>query len=594
MEAEPGGKNEDTAREAANSAQHRATEPGGDAGTGSEPEAPVHSSPAAGRMQADPSADGGYVPKPAPTTPEPPPHPGLFTTRRVALLAILCGVLISSILYLRHRADLLNRLKAGAEKAKEVLTGEPSTPRDSYAEAVLKVEANRGEATGRAATIEVPAELKQYREPRRFLAVQGASAAEAGFTPPHDFAELARVIKGGRDFVEAPRLGRGYVLYGVGLTATGELTHYDASARKNVPLFAGADELRAFRESLAADRTRLGTELKEVEAALKALPRAERDERARLLKESAARKKELTRLQETGDLIDSYYGRDGTAGGAKGSGGGAQTGAPDGGNVAAPEPRKAESAAEPKAESKGKAKPAAKPTAKPTAKPAAAGRRQPAAPERRAGDSQRRAGGGQAGGGRGLTSERLFAEYGALAEMARDFGGRTYDLHDRASAKEFQARLLSYLRPPALAVLEELAMAYQAKFDRPLPVTSLVRTEEYQRLLRESGNPNAADVAPPPHTTGLAFDIYYRFMTAAEQEFVMGEIARLEREGRVEALRELRDHYHVFVFPEGRPPAAQTVDRMLGRRARPERPEQPEQRETAKRTEKQPQKSKKR
>jgi hypothetical protein len=147
--------------------------------------------------------------------------------------------------------------------------------------------------------------------------------------------------------------------------------------------------------------------------------------------------------------------------------------------------------------------------------------------------------------------------------LARDFGGRSYDLHDRESAREFQARLLSFLRPPALAVLEELGTAYQAKFERPLPATSLVRTEEYQRLLRESGNPNAADVAPPPHTTGLAFDIYYRFMTAAEQEFVMGEIARLEREGRVEALRELRDHYHVFAFPKGVRPDEKLVEKIL-------------------------------
>jgi hypothetical protein len=103
-------------------------------------------------------------------------------------------------------------------------------------------------------------------------------------------------------------------------------------------------------------------------------------------------------------------------------------------------------------------------------------------------------------------------------------------------------------------VLEELATAYQSEFKRPLPVTSLVRTEEYQRQLREAGNPNAGDFAVEPHTTGFAFDVYYRFMSAREQEFVMGEIARLKDAGRVEALRELRDHYHVYAFAEGHPP----------------------------------------
>ena len=141
--------------------------------------------------------------------------------------------------------------------------------------------------------------------------------------------------------------------------------------------------------------------------------------------------------------------------------------------------------------------------------------------------------------------------------------------------------MLSHVRPATLALIEELGTTYESKFGRRLPITSLVRTDEYQRLLRESGNPNAADVAPPPHTTGFAFDVYYRYMTAEEQEFVMGEIARLERAGRVEALRELRDHYHVFVFDGGRPPAAESVDKILGKRtkqqaqapaAKPEKP----------------------
>jgi hypothetical protein len=143
--------------------------------------------------------------------------------------------------------------------------------------------------------------------------------------------------------------------------------------------------------------------------------------------------------------------------------------------------------------------------------------------------------------------------------------------------------MLSYVRPPALAVIEELGAAYESKFGRPLPITSLVRTVEYQLLLRESGNPNAGDFAPPPHTTGFAFDVYYRYMTAAEQEFVMGEIARLEREGRVEALRELRDHYHVFAFAGGKPPAAEAVDKILGKRTKPSeaaKPEKAEKKET--------------
>jgi hypothetical protein len=391
----------------------------------------------------------------------------------------VCGALAASVVYVRNRRELMGGLKTGAEQVKEILT---RAPRDPYAEAVSKLEEDRGEPTGRKAKVEIPEELKQYKEARRFLAIQGAAAAEAGIKSPHDFAELAETIRGGRELVEAPRLGRAYVLYGVGLTATGALTHYDLKNRKVVPLFANVEELETAERALVEERERLSNALKEIEVRLKELGRKEREERARLLAEAAARKKDIAATSDKEKLIVAYYG-----------------------------------------------KPGAKERAR--------------------------------------VGERLFAEYAAIERLARDFGGRSYDLHDAASSREFQARMLSHVRPAALAVLEELGAAYQTKFGRPLPVTSLVRTEEYQRLLRESGNPNAADVAPPPHTTGLAFDIYYRYMTAAEQEFVMAEIARLETAGRVEALRELRDHYHVFVFAEGRPPASESVDKLLGKRA---------------------------
>jgi hypothetical protein len=121
---------------------------------------------------------------------------------------------------------------------------------------------------------------------------------------------------------------------------------------------------------------------------------------------------------------------------------------------------------------------------------------------------------------------------------------------------------LSFLRPPALAMLKEIAHTYNEQFKRHLPVTSLVRTDEYQRQLN-SVNPNATLIETAPHTTGLAFDVYYHFMTKAEQEFVMSDLAKLEDAGRVEALRELRDHYHVFAFAEGHPPDEKLVQEQI-------------------------------
>ncbi|MBV9928932.1 MAG: hypothetical protein JOZ96_28225 [Acidobacteria bacterium] len=429
----------------------------------------------------------------------PPPGKHSALKRWLPLALLVCVALAAPLVYLKHRRAVLGGIKTGAEQVKDILTGAP--PRDPYAEAVSKIEEDRGEPTGRkAAEVSIPQELKQYSEARRFLAIQSAAAAEAHVRPAHDFAELAAVIEAGRELVEVPRLGRGYALYGVGLTATGALTHYDLKSKKVVPLYANVEELQAAEGELGEERGRLSTALHEIDVKLKELGKKEREARAQLLADAAARKKELTAVTEKEKLLADYYG-----------------------------------------------KPGAK--------------------------------------GREKTGEPLFAEYAEIEKLARNFGGRSYDLRDPSASREFQARMLSFVRRPALAVIEELGTAYEAKFGRVLPITSLVRTVEYQQLLRESGNPNAGDFAPPPHTSGFAFDVYYRYMTAAEQEFVMGEIARLEREGRVEALRELRDHYHVFVFNEGHPPAAEAVDKILGKRAKQEpteKPEKPEKKETKK------------
>ncbi len=158
----------------------------------------------------------------------------------------------------------------------------------------------------------------------------------------------------------------------------------------------------------------------------------------------------------------------------------------------------------------------------------------------------------------------MTAEYDALAQLARNFDGRSFDLQNGAARKEFKMRLLSLIRPAARDVMEKLGRAYKEKFNRLLPLTSLIRTEEYQRQLSER-NANAARNSLPPHTTGLAFDISYRYMTAAEQNFLMAEIAKMESAGLVEALRENTNNcLHVFAFADGHRPPETLVRRSAG------------------------------
>jgi hypothetical protein len=155
----------------------------------------------------------------------------------------------------------------------------------------------------------------------------------------------------------------------------------------------------------------------------------------------------------------------------------------------------------------------------------------------------------------------LVGKYRALEELA-DSLDKAYDLRDPEDRRAFKGKLLTYIRPEARDVILELARDYKEEYGRPLAITSLVRTEEYQDKLGE-GNPNATTISTPPHTTGLAFDLLYKFMTKAEQESVMADIAQLEEAGRVEALRENRNHIHIFVFADGQRPAESLIQASL-------------------------------
>ena len=160
------------------------------------------------------------------------------------------------------------------------------------------------------------------------------------------------------------------------------------------------------------------------------------------------------------------------------------------------------------------------------------------------------------------SKRRMFRDYQSLQTLAKNFAGRSFDLNNSADRHAMKISMLSSLRPPALKVLEDVAGAYHRQFGRRLPVSSLVRPEQYQRALRRV-NRNAVLIETPPHSTGLAFDIDYRYMSAAEQSFVMAELARLKQEGRIEVIRERNANYHVFAFLNGTRPSDDLIAASL-------------------------------
>ena len=152
-------------------------------------------------------------------------------------------------------------------------------------------------------------------------------------------------------------------------------------------------------------------------------------------------------------------------------------------------------------------------------------------------------------------------KYGTLAKLAENFAGKKYDLGNPADRKQMRMRLLRMFNPRAKPILQELADAYHGKFGRPLRVTSLTRSMDYQILLN-SGNANSFKVrgegSLPPHTSGCAFDLARKHMPAEEQNFVMNKLAEMERAGKLDALIEygVNACFHVFIYNDGNPPRA--------------------------------------
>lgn len=142
-------------------------------------------------------------------------------------------------------------------------------------------------------------------------------------------------------------------------------------------------------------------------------------------------------------------------------------------------------------------------------------------------------------------------EMGILQKLAGNYSGQKYDLNDPGQRRQMKQRLLRMFHPDAKVVLEEIAGSYQKKFGRPLKVTSLTRSLEYQIDLSRATS-NAYRGSTPPHSTGRTFDIAYMHMTAEEQNFIMAKFAELEKANRVDSLWERGQTpcIHTFVFPK--------------------------------------------
>jgi FHA domain/Family of unknown function (DUF5715) len=147
-------------------------------------------------------------------------------------------------------------------------------------------------------------------------------------------------------------------------------------------------------------------------------------------------------------------------------------------------------------------------------------------------------------------------KYKILQQLADNFDGQKYDLNNGRDRKQMRIRLLRMYNPKSRKVLEEICGAYAEKFHVPLRITSLTRSMDYQIGLNKT-NANSFKVSGkgslPPHTSGCAFDMSRKNLPAAEQNFMMALLSGMERNHRIDSLREGSDNacFHTFIYPDG-------------------------------------------
>ena len=107
-----------------------------------------------------------------------------------------------------------------------------------------------------------------------------------------------------------------------------------------------------------------------------------------------------------------------------------------------------------------------------------------------------------------------------------------------------------YLRPWTKLFLSRLSSQFRARFGRPLRVTSLLRTAEYQRSLQRRNGNAAADDGPKrsAHLTGASLDISKKGTTGAERRWLKSVLSSLHNGGQIYAIEEFKQPvFHILV-----------------------------------------------
>lgn len=153
----------------------------------------------------------------------------------------------------------------------------------------------------------------------------------------------------------------------------------------------------------------------------------------------------------------------------------------------------------------------------------------------------------------GPSTIRRLADAGRLVRVPSS--GKGYFV-DGTIARNYRHRaLLVYARPWVRDFVSGEGVVFTRRFPGSrLKVSSLVRTEDYQQLLKRrnvNAAPGSEDRNRSPHLTGAAVDISKKGLSARQLAWLRQRFVELQDRGWIVATEEMRTStFHIFVTPD--------------------------------------------
>jgi len=131
-------------------------------------------------------------------------------------------------------------------------------------------------------------------------------------------------------------------------------------------------------------------------------------------------------------------------------------------------------------------------------------------------------------------------------QLLQDVPAKTRNYYVHAIPAGYQ-----YLRPWTKLFLDRLSSQFRSRFGKPLRITGLTRTAQYQKSLRRR-NGNAASPTGPKrsvHLTGACLDISKKGMTSSQISWMRRVLHSIKQKGYLYPVEEFKQpNFHIMVY----------------------------------------------